>query len=321
MDIFIDSSKDGLTVLEYIKKHTAISSAHLKHLKFSERGILVNGSHVTVRYTLRNGDILSLATEDSQKDAQHIEPCDLPLEIIYEDGDCAVPSKPANMPTHPSHGHYGDTVANALAFRYAHTGEPFVFRPVNRLDRNTSGLLLIAKNRIAAGELSRAMTEGRIKKVYIALLDGELPSSEGSIETYMRRTAESIIVRENCPADGGGDYALTKYRTIKVKNRHTLVAASPVTGRTHQLRVHFAGLGAPITGDDMYGSASELIDRHALHSAALSFPRVSDGERVVTRSPLPEDMAKAVSEVFGELDTEAMLHMCEQFLLENDKIN
>lgn len=317
MDIIIDKAQDGFSVLEYIKKNMSLSSAHLKHLKFSEGGIRVNGEHATVRRILKCGDTLSLATED--REAGRIEPYPLPLDIAYEDSECTVPSKPADMPTHPSHGHYDDTVANALAHRYRSLGVPFVFRPVNRLDRNTSGLLLIAKNRIAAGRLSRHMSEGRINKAYIALLCGELQNDEGYIETYMRRTAESVIVRENCGEGEGGDYALTRYRVLARAEGHTAVAASPITGRTHQLRVHFAGLCAPILGDDMYGTPSSLIGRHALHSAALLFPN-ADGNDIKVSSPLPEDMENAVKAIFGSrTNCGELLRLCEEFLLENGK--
>ena len=320
MDILVDEKQDGTTVLQYIKRNLTISSAHLKHLKFSEGGIRVNGSHATVRRILRTGDILSLAIEDREEDSR-VEPRELPLCIAYEDGECIVPSKPSDMPTHPSHDHYDDTVANALAYRYEKLGEPFVFRPVNRLDRNTSGLLLIAKNRIAAGRLSRAMSEGRIKKAYIAVLCGELPQREGVIETYMRRTAQSIIVRENCGAGEGGDYALTRYKVLYEWDGHSIVAARPITGRTHQLRVHFAGLGAPILGDDMYGDSSTLIGRHALHSAALCFPDFK-GEDIRVLSEPPEDMKNAISRIFGEdIDGGTLVQRCCELLLDRDEIS
>ncbi len=316
MDILIDEKNDGVSVLKYIKKHTDISFAHLKSLKFSKGGITVNGSHATVRRILHTGDILSLATEDCES-AEHIVPVPLELDIAYEDGDCIIPSKPPYMPTHPSYDHYDDTVANALAYRYKISGLPFVFRPVNRLDRNTSGLLIIAKSRIAAGRLSAAMSEGKIKKAYVALLSGTLPEKEGCIETYIRRTSKSIIVREVCGEDGGGDYSLTKYRVLAEKEGHSLVAASPVTGRTHQLRVHFASLGAPILGDDLYGKASELIDRQALHSSCVSLPRLSDGELLSVTSALPRDMRYAAEHIFGSIDTEAILCESTRFLQEN----
>ena len=154
VDIVINGELAGKTVLQVVKKHTSVSAAHLKKLKFEEKGITVDGVRVTVRYILKEGELLSLATDDGES-GESAAPVDLPLEIVYEDENCAVPSKPADMPTHPSHNHYNDTVANALAFKYESEGRPFVFRPVNRLDRNTSGLLLIAKNRPAASFLSK----------------------------------------------------------------------------------------------------------------------------------------------------------------------
>lgn len=288
---------DGEPVLSVIKKGLGISGSVLRHLKFLEHGILLNGERVTVRCTVHEGDLLTLATDD-ETPQEHLLPIELPLSIVYEDADVVVPSKPADMPTHPSHNHHEDTVANALAFRYREMGIPFVFRPVNRLDRNTSGLLLIARNRLAAGTLSAAMREGKIFKQYLAVLDGVPEKPEGVIETYIRRTAESIIVRENCAEGEGGDYAVTRYRVLATQNGHALVLASPITGRTHQLRVHFAGLGCPITGDDMYGTPSPLIARHALHAYTLSFPRTSDGERLSLCAPLPDDMATLVSRLF-----------------------
>ena len=313
MDIIIDEKNEGLTVLSVIKKDTHISTGHLKRLKFTEGGILVNGEHATVRQRLALGDVLSLATEDNG-DSSDILPVDLPIDIIYEDGDCIVPAKGADMPTHPSHNHRDDTVANALSYRAKMAGESFVFRPVNRLDRNTSGLLLIAKNRIAAGKLYRSMMNGEIKKAYLAVLLGDLPSDGGEIRTYMKRTEESIILRRVCGENEGGDLALTLYRVVARAGGYTLVAARPVTGRTHQLRVHFANLGSPILGDDLYGEPSAHIRRHALHSAALSFPKPSTDERVTLRAPLPPDMAKAISEIFGNIDEGYAYAICEELI-------
>ncbi|MBR2293792.1 MAG: RluA family pseudouridine synthase [Clostridia bacterium] len=299
MEYQVNKTRDGVTVLEVLRGELKLSRGHLKHLKFMENGIVVNGKPVTVRYILREGDRLVVATEDTTPH-EKILPVSLPLPVAYEDEDVVVPDKPANMPTHPSHNHYDDTVANALAFRYERLGIPFVFRPVNRLDRNTSGLLLIARNRVAASALFRAMQKGEIRKRYLAILCGVPQETEGLIDTYMRRTAESIIVRENCREGEGGDRALTRYRVLCQKNGHALVLASPLTGRTHQLRVHFAGLGCPILGDDLYGTPSDRIERHALHSCALSFPAPTDGKRIEVSSPLPQDMEAAARQLFGE---------------------
>ncbi len=287
-------------MLDMLRRELALSSKLIKHLKFRDDGILVNGAHVTVRHVLSLGEILSLAIED-ETSGKKLIPVALSLTVAYEDEDVVVPAKPYDMPTHPSFGHYEDTVANALAFRYAEEGIPFVFRPVNRLDRNTSGLLLIARNRRAAGTLFTAMKKGEIGKLYLAILDGELVEDEGLIETYMRRTAESVIVRENCGPDEGGDLARTRYRVLAKGNGLTVVCAVPLTGRTHQLRVHFAGLGAPLLGDDLYGSPSELIARHALHSCALSFPSPTTGKRISVTAPLPDDLRRVLDDRFSGL--------------------
>ena len=302
MDLTIPKEWEGKTLLSVIRCELKVSMAALKHLKFIDRGIMLNGEHATVRRVVKEGDILTLRIEDFEESSEKLTPCDLPIRIAYEDSEVVVPDKPTNMPTHPSHGHYTDTVANALAYRYEKMGVPFVFRPINRLDRNTGGLLLVARTRLSAARLSDAMKNGEIKKRYVALLDGALPDDEGVIDTYMRRTAESIIVRENCAEGEGGDRAITEYKVIARNERYTFVSASPITGRTHQLRVHFSGLGFPITGDDMYGSPHKSLQAHALQSYYLEFPHPTTSERVSVKAPLREDMRKLCAEVFDEED-------------------
>lgn len=298
MQLKITKDTDGMTVLQILKGKLGLSHAFIKHLKFMENGITVDGQHVTVRRIVRDGEVLCLATEDVST-PDKLTPSDLGLRIAFENDDLVIPDKPANMPTHQSHGHYGDTVANALTYRYAEAGLPFVFRPVNRLDRNTSGLVLIARNRISAARLSEAMRQGEIKKLYVAILRGQLAEDEGVIDTYMRRTAESVIVREVCDKDDG-DRAVTQFRVICRSHTHTMVVASPITGRTHQLRVHFAHLGCPIEGDDMYGEESHLIGRHALHSYMLSLPLPDGSESITVTAPLHQDMAALARRVFGD---------------------
>ncbi len=299
MRYIIPESEHGRTVKEILLGSIGISVSFLRHLKFIENGIMLNGTKVTVRARVNCGDILTLATEDERMGSR-LTPTEIAIDIIYEDGDLVVPSKPSDMPTHPSHNHHGDTLADALAYRYAHSDEPFVFRPINRLDRNTSGLTLIARSRISAARLSESMRNGLIKKQYVAILDGVLTNPVGSIETYMRRTSESIIVREVCTEQEGGDYALTHYVTLATNGRYSIVLASPETGRTHQLRVHFAHLGCPILGDDMYGSTCGLIGRHALHAITLAFPHPATNEKMTLVAPLPEDMRSLCATLFGD---------------------
>ena len=167
----------GRSVLEYIKS-LSLSSKMIKYLKYRENGITVNGTHVTVRYILKEGDSLALALEDTVS-SETATPSNIPIEIIYEDDSIVVVNKPPFMPTHPSHGHHHDTLANALAYYYSLKGIPFVFRPINRLDRNTSGLVIVAKNKIAAAKMTEYMKDQRIKKSYIALLKGKLSRWQG----------------------------------------------------------------------------------------------------------------------------------------------
>lgn len=298
MDFEISANEAGSTVGVFLKSRLSLSSKMMKYLKYRVDGILVNGERVTVQRVLREGDSLSIATCDST-DQPLLEPVDLHLPILYEDADLVVPNKPANMPTHPSHDHYRDTVANALAFRYRERGVPFVFRPVNRLDRDTSGLLLIARNKLAAGRMTAAMQAGKIKKTYLAVLRGDDLPQSGKIEKPLHRTEKSIIVREVCSPDApDAEPAATEYRVLAKSGGCTLVAARPLTGRTHQLRVHFAFLGCPILSDDLYGTADDRIARQALHAYKLTFPHPTVEETLTLTAPLPADLAALVDSLF-----------------------
>lgn len=297
----------GKTVLDYIKS-LSLSSKMVKYLKYRENGITVDGTQVTVRHILRDGEILRLAFEDTQS-SETATPSNIPIDIVYEDDSIVVVNKPPFMPTHPSHGHHHDTLANALAYYYSLRGVPFVFRPINRLDRNTSGLVIVAKNKISAAKMTEYMKEHSIKKSYIALLKGALnPSGETVtlngeelyvIDKHLHRTEKSIIVREVCSPDApDADRAITYYKILRKNNECTAVEAFPQTGRTHQLRVHFASLGNPIIGDDLYGCDDPFIDRHALHAYALEFPS-PDGESILRLSaPLPSDILNVQNKYF-----------------------
>lgn len=299
MEIPVTRERAGKTVKEVLLRELKVSARFLTKLKFSsEDGITVNGNHVTVRYVLKEGDVLRLAAEDTAP-SEHVTPVELPLDIVYEDGDIVLCNKPHGMPTHPSHGHTEDTLANALAYHYREDGSPFVFRPVNRLDRNTSGLVLVAKNRLSSLRLYRSMTRGEFTKTYLALLDGKPPRDEGTIDGYICRGKDTVICRVVCDSEAEGAMrAVTDYRALACDGKHTLVEVHPKTGRTHQIRVHFASVGCPITGDDLYGTASPDIGRHALHAEALTFPHPSDGRRMSFRVPPPDDMQALIRNYF-----------------------
>lgn len=300
MEIKIGPCDEGKTIRNLLRNDLGFSSSMLKKVKFTPGGITVNGEFRTVRYELRLGDILAVGIEDTEEDVSpYIIPVDLPLEIVCRTKDFTVINKPPHMPAHPSFGHRDDTAANALAFM--NNGEPYVFRPVNRLDRDTSGAMLVANTKLSSYTLNKDMAEGNIHKKYIAAVDGVLPVKEGEIATYMRRVDSSVIKREVCAANEGGKLALTRYKVLCENCGRSLVSVSPMTGRTHQIRVHFAHLGAPVTGDSLYGSPSDGIDRQALHSSHISFPDPSTKRTVEFKAKLPCDMKSLISEYFGEI--------------------
>ena len=315
MKITITDSENGRVLREYLRKDIGFSSKQLKKMKFSDDGIKVNGAHVTVRYILKTGDVLELADGDTEDDVNpYIVPGSETVPVVFEDASLTVVNKPAGMPAHPSLGHKTDTVANALALRYI--GTPYVFRPVNRLDGDTSGVMITANTRLAAYAMFRELKSGRVKKTYVAVLDGVPDAGDPAvtddgdgvyrITSYMRRRAESIIERVECASDDdGAKLAVTRFKVIASDGKHSVVAAEPVTGRTHQLRVHFASRGCPITGDTLYGTPSEYIGRQALHAVSTSFCHPDSRETVTVRAPLEGDIVSLIGRLFG--DAEAIL--------------
>ena len=215
MTFVINGDFDGRSVRDWLYRN-GVSRALIARLKRLDDGICVNSSRVTVRYILHTGDRLSLALDDRSDDVnENLLPCELPLDIIYENDDFVALNKPAGIATHPSQGHFCDTLANGLAAHYQKLGIPFVFRAINRLDRETSGIVLCAKNQYAASRLSDELCAGRIKKTYIALLNGAPEPPSGNISVYIRRREKTVILREVSSAEAeGAKLALTEYETL-----------------------------------------------------------------------------------------------------------
>lgn len=285
MQFLADETSSGKLLRQFLRER-GVSATLLAKLKRREGGILQNGVPVTVRAVLHAGDVITLGVEDREQSA-HVAPRDLPVEILLHTADYTVANKPCNMPTHPSHGHHEDTLANALAYRLSKENAPFRPRFINRLDRNTTGVVLVANHALAAAALSRAMVAGQIQKTYLALVHGRV-TQPVHLESGIRRRGESIITREVCAKDEG-ELAVTDVTPLVAGENFSLVRLTPHTGRTHQLRVHMAHLGHPLLGDELYGIPDDF-PRHALHARGLEFPVPQTGERVRVFAPLPEDM-------------------------------
>jgi 23S rRNA pseudouridine1911/1915/1917 synthase len=228
-----------------------------------------------------------------------VEPEAIPLRIVYEDQDLLVVDKPAGLTVHPAPGHRSHTLVNALL---AHcrdlSGVGGVLRPgiVHRLDRDTSGLLLVAKNDRAHAGLSKQLKERTVEKRYLALVRGRLEQREGVIEGAIGRDPRN---RKRMAIVEGGRPARTAYRVREHLEGMTLVEVAPSTGRTHQIRVHFAAAGHPIVGDALYGKPSALVGRQFLHAYRLAFRHPRDGRSLAFESPLPADLEEALSRAAG----------------------
>ena len=267
--------------------------------------VVVNGEHKTVRYVLCEGDVLRLLVEDTEPSPRIRESCG-DIDIIYEDGDILAVNKPAGMAVHPSKKLQDDTLAGRILYhRY-----PMVFRAAGRLDKNTSGVVICAKNQVVSAKFFHMIRDHKIKKEYLVLTESELtPPGEGEISLCIRRDEISYIKRVCYESDGtepDSETALTTFRLLASRPPYHLFLASPVTGRTHQLRAHFSAIGFPLAGDTLYGKESEIIPRQALHALRLSFDHPETGVPLSVTAPLHEDFKKALVTAFGDSVTEAI---------------
>ena len=274
-------------VLHYLRGHAGLSSRVIRNLKTYEDGILRNGEPVRTIDRLSAGDVLTVNLPDDPPEQVPPLP-DAPLlegplpEVLYEDEDLLVLNKPGTLAVHPSHNHQGDTLANFITWHLTQEGRtPVTFRAVGRLDKGTSGVMVCALNAYAADRLQRG-----VKKVYLAVPSGKFEGS-GTIDAPIFRPDPILTIRV---VDDRGDRAVTHWKALQTGEERSLVEVRLETGRTHQIRVHFASLGTPLVGDTLYGTASGEIHRHALHCAHAEFLHPVTGARLSFDAPLPEDM-------------------------------
>ncbi len=288
----IPTEYDNCTLLSFLKdKH--YSSSVITHLKRTENGILLNGKWAYVKDTLCTGDLLTIQLIESAV-SLNIVPTNLPLNIVYEDEDLLVVNKAADTPIHPSQGNYGNTLANAVAYYYEQKGESFTYRCINRLDRDTTGLLIIAKHMYSASLLSDMVQKREIHREYLAIATGIVPE-EGVIIAPIGRVDGSTIERQVDTEHG--EYACTHYQTLLSRNDYSLVSLTLETGRTHQIRVHMKHIGHPLLGDFLYNPDYSVIHRQALHSHKLSFKHPITSEKMEFVAELPEDMKRIIKEI------------------------
>ena len=268
----------------YLMRVCGISSTLWKRIKHSGTFAVNGTTAVAARTMLHTGDRVSYELPIISS----VIPEQLPLAIIYEDEDLLVLDKPAGQLVHPTTREAHGTVANAVLGLYAARGTPLDFHPCHRLDRNTTGLLLIAKHPEVQYQIAK---QDALVREYLALIEGSLTPAEGTIDAPIARALPSIILRCVSP---DGKPARTHYRTERTDGRHSLLRLRLETGRTHQIRVHLAHLGHPLLGDDLYGGSMDEITRHALHSARLTLTHPRTREHLTIESPLPMDMAHIV---------------------------
>ncbi len=282
----ISESEAGLRVEQYLKRK-GYSSQNLAAIKRMPESILVNGVHYYMRQTLASSDRLTVHITET-KCSEKIPPVKLPLDIIYEDEDIIVINKPAGMPIHPSLNNYYNTLANALAWYYQEQNKPFIFRCCNRLDRDTSGLTVVAKHLVSAGILSAMTGRREVHREYLAITAGHVTPESGTINAPLGRKSGTII--ERTVDWEAGEPAVTHYQLVSSNERHSLIALKLETGRTHQIRIHMKYLGYPLIGDYLYNPDMSCIGRQALHSHRLSFPHPITGKIMDFQASLPADM-------------------------------
>ena len=273
----VNSVIGEMKIRDYLKGRLGLSTALIGKVKYDN--VKLNGEYVHMRAMVKNGDVIEITLPDEE--SENIEPIYIAIDIIYEDEYVIAVNKPKNMPVHPSRGNHLPTVANAIR---AYVGHPFVFRAINRLDRDTSGIVLIAKDRLSGAKLYQSMKERKFGKTYLAIIEGVPEVAHGVINAPIVREYEGSIKRV---VRNDGKECINEYELVEsYDNGTSLVKVTPHTGRTHQIRVHMAHIGHPLVDDFLYGTRGE--ETYSLHCSSLSFPHPFTGETIVINANYPK---------------------------------
>lgn len=269
----------GASVKTFLRQCRGVSGRLLSQCKKTENGLLKNGRPVWAAEATAAGDVISLAVDRGHN---CMEPEKLPVSVVWEDAYFLVLDKPAGMPVHPCPGHDKGTLCNFVSFYQKEKGEDWAFRPLNRLDKDTSGLVIGAKDPYSAAAVKT------VKKTYFGICEGSL-IGKGVVDGPIRLKAGHGIQRE---IGQGGKPAVTHWEALASGGGHTLLSLELDTGRTHQIRVHLSGIGHPLAGDDFYGGGRNFLSRQALHCAKAEWTHPVDGSKVLVKAPLPEDILR-----------------------------
>lgn len=287
----IGEEKEGKKLINFLKSGGPNISTRLCRKLMRGGYITINGTRAINSDILNKGDIVEILLETN--DTQDIEPVDIPIDIIYEDMDLLIVNKPPFMVVHPTKSHQLDTLANGVMNYFKKTEQNCIVRLVNRLDRDTSGLVIIAKSQYAHQEMAKRLQANSIEKFYIAIVEGEIAGS-GTIDLPIDRPSEDSMKREVMK---GGQRAVTHYKALASSKEMSSLLIRLETGKTHQIRVHMSAIGHPLIGDSLYGKESPIINRQALHAFRLKFKSIRDNIEMNIESPIPLDMKKLLDSI------------------------
>lgn len=289
----IEEKEDHMKLREYLRSKAQLSGRLIKGAALSAR-IEVNSQRAKLNYVLKAGDVISFQV--SKEESQNIEPEKMDIDVIYEDNDLIVVNKSPGMVVHPTRSYPSGTLANGLLYYFKQKNEKCIVRLVSRLDMDTSGLIIIAKNQFSHMALARDMQRNDFIKSYLAVIHGNLKEKSGTIDEPIYRTTDDSIQRV---VDERGQKSITHFSVVESYESADLVRLTLETGRTHQIRVHLSYLGHPIYGDSLYGETDDkaFIKRQALHAYKLSFPHPRTGDILTLDSELPIDMEELIKKI------------------------